>query len=39
MTVALLGNEWRKAIRLEATVLVVNDLSARAVVVDTTILQ
>ena len=39
MTVALLGNEWRKAVRLEATVAVVDDLSARMVVVDTTIVQ
>ncbi len=37
--VAVLGNEWEKAVKLEATILVVNNLSARAVVVDTTIVQ
>ena len=39
VTVALLGNEWRKAVRLEATADVVDVLSARMVVVDTTIVQ
>lgn len=39
VTVALLGNEWRKTIRLEATVVVVNGLSERMVLVDTTIVQ
>ena len=39
VVVALIGNEWLKAAKLEATADVVDVLSARMVVVDTTIVQ
>ncbi len=37
--VALLGNEWQKAAKLEATILVVNEMFDRLAVTETTIVQ
>ena len=39
MMVALLGNEWQKAAKLEATILVVNEMFDRLAVTETTIVQ
>lgn len=36
---AILGNEWEKAFKLEATILVVNDLAVRLAAAEATIVQ